>query len=111
MKQKADETGISSTVSNAATNIKATSDSTGFTNVLVSAQKTTSKYAHKAADVTYSAGTSVVESAKDGTLKDKTTASAASAGAFVGGLGSSLYKGAASWGLVSKPEDPQNTNQ
>ena len=91
-------------MSSAATNIKATSDNTGFTNVLVTGTKTVSKYGHKAADYTYKQGENVVQSAKDGTLTEKTTKTAASAGAFVGGLGTSLYNGAASWGLVGQSQ-------
>ena len=105
VKQKADEHGVTDKMKSAASSVKATSDSTGFTNVLVGTQKNISKYGHQAAEYSIDSGKAVVASAKDGTLKEKSASAANNAGAMIGGFGSSLYAGAASWGFVAKPDE------
>lgn len=72
--------------------IKQTSDSYGVTGAIVSAKNTVSKYGQKAAEYTAESGRGIIESAKDGSLQQKTTEKAYSAGNAISSFGHSLYK-------------------
>lgn len=74
--------------------IKEKADNAGVSGMMYTAGKSIGKYGQKAADVAVSTGSSIVSSAQDGTLKEKSANTAYKAGSMLGGFGQALYKGA-----------------
>ena len=107
-KKKADESGLTEKVSSTASNVKANLEAKAAEEskkAAIATAQSSAEMAKQAAlrgvDYMYQSGASIKQSAKDGTLGEKTSQGAAKVGSVLGSMGQSLYN------LTQKPPSQQ----
>ena len=91
VKEKSDKSGLTDAMKNAANKVSTKAEESGFNDKMRGAAEWTSEKAKVAANYTYESGQSVVSSAKDGSLKEKTIENSKKASDYLSQVGSSLY--------------------